>query len=170
MFLLCSYHLNLPSGKCYWSFLVDVFCGEPLLQSALYKSCVISRGIVPTNRFFLGIQSPCQMIGVCNHLQNAMYLVSITILRRCARIPRAWVSLTCSKQMEVLFGRKISCFQGTQPRQWPRHSYHWCQIPGIVPRCSHNEDESRAALDKVQAADPSEDLSFNIYFDYKSVW
>ena len=170
MFLLCSYHLNLPSGKCYWSFLVDVFCGEPLLQSALYKSCVISRGIVPTNRFFLGIQSPCQMIGVCNHLQNAMYLASITILRRCARIPRAWVSLTCSKQMEVLFGRKISCFQGAQPRQWPRHSYHWCQIPGIVPRCSHNEDESRAALDKVQAADPSEDLSFNIYFDYKSVW
>ena len=30
--------------------------------------------------------------------------------------------------------------------------------------------ESMAALDKVQAADPSEDLSFNIYFDYKSVW
>ena len=37
----------------------------------------------------LGIQSPCQMmIGVSNHLRNARYLGSITILRRWARICR----------------------------------------------------------------------------------
>ena len=31
----------------------------------------------------LGIQSPCQMmIGVYDHLQNARYLASITILKR----------------------------------------------------------------------------------------
>ena len=34
-------------------------------------------------------QSQCKrMIGVSNHLQNAKYLASISILRRWARIPR----------------------------------------------------------------------------------
>ena len=37
---------------------------------------------------YLGIQSPCQSIGVYNHLRKTRYLGSINILRRWARIPR----------------------------------------------------------------------------------
>ncbi len=62
---------------------------------------------------FPRIQSPCQrMIGVYNHLRNAKYLGSITILRRWARIPRdspdmfhchggTWVYLVPPRQADL---------------------------------------------------------------------
>ena len=60
--------------------MTSIFEGQPLKT----RPFLIKTRVTWSSRYiYIGIQSPCQrMIGVYNHLRNARYFGSITILRR----------------------------------------------------------------------------------------
>ena len=81
----------------------------------------------------LGIQSPCQMmIGVYNHLRNARYLGSVTILRRW--LDPYGIGAICSPSLGPFHLARL--FTGVQGLNWTGVlSFGSCQHWDVVSSC-----------------------------------